>query len=120
MTALSVAVIGGGIGGTAAALSLLQCGLDVPVYEQARELCEVGAGIQVSPNASRVLHRLGLAETLARPGRQAVGIPSTPLAGWSDPAAYSACAGDGGCVRVAPLPDASRRRSKSTRRCTAF
>ena len=65
MTALSVAVIGGGIGGTAAALSLLQSGLNVHVYEQARELREVGAGIQVSPNASRVLHRLGLAETLA-------------------------------------------------------
>ena len=68
MTALSVAVIGGGIGGTAAALSLLQSGLNVHVYEQARELREVGAGIQVSPNASRVLHRLGLAETLARLG----------------------------------------------------
>jgi salicylate hydroxylase len=68
MTALAVAVIGGGIGGTAAALSLLQSGIDVHVYEQARELREVGAGIQVSPNASRVLHRLGLAETLARLG----------------------------------------------------
>ena len=68
MTTLSVAVIGGGIGGTAAALSLLQSGLDVHVYEQARELREVGAGIQVSPNASRVLHRLGLADTLARLG----------------------------------------------------
>jgi 2-polyprenyl-6-methoxyphenol hydroxylase-like FAD-dependent oxidoreductase len=68
MPGLSVAVIGGGIGGTAAALSLLQSGFDVHVYEQARELREVGAGIQVSPNASRVLHRLGLADTLARLG----------------------------------------------------
>jgi salicylate hydroxylase len=68
MTALAVAVIGGGIGGTAAALSLLQSGIDVHVYEQARELREVGAGIQVSPNASRVLHRFGLADTLARLG----------------------------------------------------
>jgi 2-polyprenyl-6-methoxyphenol hydroxylase-like FAD-dependent oxidoreductase len=68
MTAVAVAVIGGGIGGTAAALSLLQSGIDVHVYEQARELREVGAGIQVSPNASRVLHRLGLADTLARLG----------------------------------------------------
>ena len=48
MTALSVALIGGGIGGTAAALSLLHAGLDVQVYEQARELREVGAGIQIS------------------------------------------------------------------------
>jgi salicylate hydroxylase len=68
MTAVAVAVIGGGIGGTAAALSLLQSGIDVHVYEQARELREVGAGIQVSPNASRVLHRFGLADTLARLG----------------------------------------------------
>ena len=62
---LSVAVIGGGIGGLAAALSLLRAGLDVHVYERARTLSEVGAGIQVSPNASRVLHRLGLADSLA-------------------------------------------------------
>jgi salicylate hydroxylase len=68
MPGLSVAVIGGGIGGTAAALSLLQSGADVHIYEQARELREVGAGIQVSPNASRVLHRLGLADALARLG----------------------------------------------------
>jgi salicylate hydroxylase len=68
MTGVSVAVIGGGIGGTAAALSLLQSGFDVHVYEQARELSEVGAGIQISPNASRVLHRLGLADALADMG----------------------------------------------------
>src|SRR5262249_53545461 len=58
----------GGIGGTSAALSLLQSGVNVQVYEQAKELREVGAGIQISPNASRVLHRLGLAEALAEMG----------------------------------------------------
>jgi salicylate hydroxylase len=63
-----VAVIGGGIGGLAAALSLLQAGFDVEVYERASAVSEVGAGIQVSPNASRVLHRLGLADELARMG----------------------------------------------------
>ena len=51
-----VAVIGGGIGGLGAALSLFRAGFDVHVFEQARALREVGAGIQVSPNASRVLH----------------------------------------------------------------
>ncbi len=56
------------IGGLAAALSLLQADFDVRVYEQARELHAVGAGIQVSPNASRILHRLGLAEKLATMG----------------------------------------------------
>jgi salicylate hydroxylase len=64
----SVAIVGGGIGGMAAAVSLLQAGFDVHVYERAATVSEVGAGIQVSPNASRVLHRLGLADDLARMG----------------------------------------------------
>jgi salicylate hydroxylase len=63
---LSVAIIGGGIGGMAAALSLLRSGADVPVYERAKKLSEVGAGIQVSPNASRILHGLGLARALSK------------------------------------------------------
>jgi salicylate hydroxylase len=61
-----VAIVGGGIGGLAAALSLLRAGVDVHVYEQAEELAEVGAGVQLSPNASRVLHGLGLAGALGR------------------------------------------------------
>ena len=63
-----VAIIGGGIGGLAAALSLFRAGFDVHVYEQAHALREVGAGIQVSPNASRVLHGLGLGDPLAKLG----------------------------------------------------
>ncbi|MFN3655761.1 MAG: FAD-dependent monooxygenase [Pseudolabrys sp.] len=65
---VSIAIVGGGIGGLAAALSLLQAGIDVHVYEQAGAAREVGAGIQISPNASRILHRLGLAGELARVG----------------------------------------------------
>jgi salicylate hydroxylase len=65
---VSVGVIGGGIGGLNAALALLAAGFDVHVYEQAAALGEVGAGVQVSPNASRVLHRHGLAGELARTG----------------------------------------------------
>jgi len=61
---LSVAVIGGGIGGSAAALSLLQAGFDVQVYERASVLREVGAGIVLTPNATRILHRLGFAGAL--------------------------------------------------------
>ena len=57
---MKVAVIGGGIGGLSAALQLLKKGLDVHVYEQAPHLAEIGAGIQISPNASRLLLRLGL------------------------------------------------------------
>jgi salicylate hydroxylase len=59
-----ILIAGGGIGGAAAALSLLQRGFDVEVYEQAPELGEVGAGIQISPNGSRALHALGVFETL--------------------------------------------------------
>jgi len=65
---VSVGIVGGGIGGLTAALSLLHRGFDVHVYEQAPMLIEVGAGVQVSPNASRVLHGLGLAAELARAG----------------------------------------------------
>jgi salicylate hydroxylase len=67
---ISIAVIGGGIGGLAAALALGRAGFDVDVYEQAREVREVGAGIQLSPNATRILNRLGLAEKLAAMGVQ--------------------------------------------------
>lgn len=59
-----IIIAGGGIGGAAAALSLLKRGFDVEVYEQAPELGEVGAGIQISPNGSRALNALGVFETL--------------------------------------------------------
>jgi len=52
----------------AAALALQRAGVDVQVYERTRVLSEAGAGIQISPNASRILHRLGLAEALAKMG----------------------------------------------------
>ena len=71
---ISVGVIGAGIRGLAAALSLLRAGLDVHVYERATAVRELGAGIQVSPNASRILHRLGLADELARMGVRPVGF----------------------------------------------
>jgi salicylate hydroxylase len=61
-----VIVVGGGIGGLAAALALLKRGLDVEVHEQAPELKEVGAGIQISSNGTRVLYALGLEEALKR------------------------------------------------------
>jgi salicylate hydroxylase len=71
---LSIAVVGGGIGGLAAALSLLRAGFDVQVFEQASALMEVGAGIQISPNASRLLHRLGLGAALDRSGVRPVAV----------------------------------------------
>ena len=59
-----VLVAGGGIGGLAAALSLARVGFEVVVFEKAAEFVEAGAGIQISPNAARVLHQLGLEPAL--------------------------------------------------------
>lgn len=61
---LRVLIAGGGIGGLTAALALLQAGFDVEVYEQARELKEVGAGVQLAANGTRVLYALGIGEEL--------------------------------------------------------
>ena len=66
MGTTELAVIGGGIGGLTAALAMAQRGLAVAVYEQARGLAEIGAGLHVSPNGVKVLHALGLEDDLAR------------------------------------------------------
>ena len=63
-----IAVIGAGIGGLTAALSLRQAGFEVDVYEQAPALTHIGGGINMGPNAARVLIRLGLGEGLLREG----------------------------------------------------
>jgi salicylate hydroxylase len=57
-------ISGGGIGGLTAALALLRHGIDVDVYEQATEIKEVGAGVQLAANGTRVLHALGLGDEL--------------------------------------------------------
>jgi salicylate hydroxylase len=59
-----VLIAGGGIGGLTAALALLKSGVDVEIYEQAAELKEVGAGVQLSANGTRVLYALGVGEEL--------------------------------------------------------
>ncbi len=61
-----ILIAGGGIGGMTAAAALLQRGFDVDVFEQARELREVGAGVQISPNGNRALDSIGAFETLRR------------------------------------------------------
>ena len=57
---IRVAVIGAGLGGLAAACALRQHGIEVAVYERAGQLGVVGAGIQLAPNAVKVLRALGL------------------------------------------------------------
>jgi len=61
---MEISVIGAGIGGLAAAASLIRRGHRVHVYEQAAELGEVGAAVQMSANAVKVLYDLGLKSTL--------------------------------------------------------
>lgn len=66
-------VVGAGIGGLAATLSLRRAGCEVTLVEQAPRFTEIGAGIQLAPNATRVLRRLGLLDAVAarsvRPSR---------------------------------------------------
>src|ERR1700719_3764855 len=64
MGAKKIGIIGGGIGGIAAALALRQAGVDAVVYEKAPRLQEVGAGMMLWPNATRVLRELGLLESV--------------------------------------------------------
>jgi salicylate hydroxylase len=63
-----IAVVGGGIGGLAAALALIRHGIEVAVYEQAPELKELGAGVQISSNGTRVLYALGLGDAIEKVG----------------------------------------------------
>ena len=62
----SAAVVGGGIGGLAAAIALLRAGWDVRVYEQAGLRSEVGAGIQLAPNCTRILRGFGVLPAVER------------------------------------------------------
>ncbi|WP_420409483.1 FAD-dependent monooxygenase [Hoeflea sp.] len=66
MPAQVIHIIGAGIAGLAAALALSRSGRNVTITDQAPELSEVGAGLQMSPNASRILLSLGLGEALDR------------------------------------------------------
>jgi salicylate hydroxylase len=60
----AILIAGAGIGGLTAALALAQRGIGVRLFDQAEKLEEAGAGIQLSPNATRVLIALGLADRL--------------------------------------------------------
>ena len=65
-TTLDIAIVGGGIGGLAAAVLLSQNGHRVRVYEQATRFARVGAGIQMTPNAMKVLRRIGVETALRK------------------------------------------------------
>ena len=65
MTISKVVIIGAGLGGLTAGLSLLKRGIDVEIYEQSDQPREAGAGIQLGANGTRVLYALGLADALS-------------------------------------------------------
>ena len=68
MKSLNVAIIGAGIGGLTAAAALRRRGVDVKVYEQARALGDVGAGIALAPNGWQLLERIGAMPAIDRLG----------------------------------------------------
>ena len=61
---MHVIIVGAGIGGLISALCLNKKGHKVEIYEQAERLSELGAGVQLSPNATNVLNYLDLTEDL--------------------------------------------------------
>lgn len=61
-----ISIVGGGIGGLSAALALQHFGYRVSVFEQARELREIGAGVAITPNAMHALNFLGVGERVAK------------------------------------------------------
>lgn len=66
-----IVVIGGGLGGAAAALALHRRGFEVQVYEKSAELGEIGAGLNLSPNALKAFRYLGIEESAVKTGFQA-------------------------------------------------
>jgi len=88
---MKVLIVGGGIGGLTAALCCLHFGHEVIVFEQAEEFGEVGAGIQIPPNAMKVFEALGISDAIsekafrpeaieARMGESGTSIFTIPLA----------------------------------------
>jgi salicylate hydroxylase len=95
---MEIAILGGGIGGLAAAAFLHQAGLPCTVYEQAAELGEIGAGLVVAPNAARLLRRLNiLAQFAGRAVRLDVGWE---FRRWQDGTVLSAENLAGNCERL--------------------
>lgn len=59
-------LVGGGIGGMAAALALARLGVSIDLLEQSAAIGEIGAGLQLGPNAFAALDALGVGEAVRR------------------------------------------------------
>ncbi|MFD9042186.1 FAD-dependent monooxygenase [Streptomyces bottropensis] len=93
-----IAILGGGIGGLAAAVFLRDKGFDSDVYEQATALTEVGAGLVIAPNAARLLRRLGVLDRFVkRAVRMEIGWE---FRRWENGAVLSAETLQDGCIRL--------------------
>lgn len=77
-------IIGGGLGGLSTAIALQQLGWNVTVYEKAKQLKELGAGIVLSANAIKVLEKLGVAEQIHKAGSPVKKSRDTNM-GWKAP-----------------------------------
>ena len=104
-----VIIAGAGIAGLTAALALARAGVRVTVYEQAGKLEETGAGLQLSPNGSRVLIALGLRERLASVAVAPQAIRVMSGGSGARGRAHSAWRGSRTALRRALLVDPSRR-----------
>ena len=70
----SIAIVGGGLGGLAAAHAFAACGLQADVFENAPALGEIGAAVSTSPQANKALRAIGLGEKIAAVANIAPGI----------------------------------------------
>ncbi|KAK6357725.1 hypothetical protein TWF718_002034 [Orbilia javanica] len=80
-TSLRIIIIGGGIAGLAAAIGLTLTGHSVTIFEAVSSIKEVGAGIQIAPNASRILERFGVLDEVLRDG---IALERNSLRRWED------------------------------------
>ncbi|MCX8256082.1 MAG: FAD-dependent monooxygenase, partial [Beijerinckiaceae bacterium] len=71
---MRVLIAGAGIGGLTSALALARVGVETTLIERAETLAEAGAGLQLSPNATRILARLGLLDTIAATATRPSGV----------------------------------------------